>query len=531
MKLNYILLFLFAAVCTLHSQVVPLWTNIYDGPAGQSDIAYATASDTDGNIYVTGSVTNTSGRAIDCGTIKYNSSGDEQWVRLFNGPFSSDDYGRDITVDDSGNVYVTGETANSPYYDCFTIKYNSNGDSLWTAIRSQAKGKRIKIDTHGFIYVVGYTSINSLEDVLIIKYNSSGSKLWEKTFDGSNFGPDFGRSVDIDTAGNVYVAAVVRDSAGIIALFKYSSAGDLLFTKFYKTLNPPNFDDAQDIAVDDSGYIYICGSTGSQLINRPVFSVIKYNQNGSIAWIDKVESDSTGDAWRMKKKNGYIYVTGYSAFSATNNDYVTAKYNSSGRLWAVYYDKASRSDKASDLAVDDNGNTFVTGGSVDQNNFWEDLTTIKYDPDGNQEWVARYNDSANLLDYGYGITLDNNGDVIVCGQTTTNNIPNYITIKYSNITGVSEPTSSSPDKYELFQNYPNPFNPSTTLSFEISLSSFVSLKVYDVLGREVATLVNQEKPAGRYSVNFDASKLSSGVYFYKIKVRSFVLVKRMLFLK
>ena len=531
MKSNYILLFFLISVFRLHSQVAPLWTNIYDGPTNQSDIAYATTSDLNGNIYVTGSITNAAPRGIDCGTIKYNSSGNMQWVRLFNGPFSSDDHGRDIAVDDSGNVYVTGETANTPYYDCFVVKYNSNGDSLWTAIRTRGKGKRIKIDSHGFIYVAGYTSVNSLEDVLVIKYNTSGVKLWEKTFDGSAFGPDFGRSLDVDTAGNVFVAAEVDDSAGTIALFKYSPAGDLLFSKYYTTPGAHAFDDAQDIVVDDSGYIYICGSTGSAQLQRPIFSVIKYNQDGSISWIDQVPSDSTSDALRIKKKNGFIYATGYSGFSTRDFDYATAKYNSSGRLWVEYYDAASHADKASNLAIDDIGNVFVTGGSVDQNNFWEDLTTIKYNSVGGMEWIARYNDSANLLDYGYGITLDNNNDVVVCGQTTTTNISDFITIKYSNVTGLKNESSSVPELFNLSQNYPNPFNPVTIINYHLTMTNYVSLKVYDILGREVSTLVNEEKPAGKYSVSFDASKLNSGIYFYRIKAGNFVETKKMILMK
>ncbi len=93
-----------------------------------------------------------------------------------------------------------------------------------------------------------------------------------------------------------------------------------------------------------------------------------------------------------------------------------------------------------------------------------------------------------------------------------------------------------PNDYKLSQNYPNPFNPSTTIEYSIptagtSLMKFVQLKIYDILGREVATLVNEEKPAGKYSVNFDASKLSSGIYFYRIKAGSFISVKKMILMK
>jgi len=83
----------------------------------------------------------------------------------------------------------------------------------------------------------------------------------------------------------------------------------------------------------------------------------------------------------------------------------------------------------------------------------------------------------------------------------------------------------------LSNNYPNPFNPSTTIKYEISELSFVTLKVYDVLGKEVANLVSEEKPAGFYEVEFDATALRSGIYFYRLQAGSFVETKKMVLLK
>ncbi|MBK7629244.1 MAG: T9SS type A sorting domain-containing protein [Ignavibacteriales bacterium] len=85
--------------------------------------------------------------------------------------------------------------------------------------------------------------------------------------------------------------------------------------------------------------------------------------------------------------------------------------------------------------------------------------------------------------------------------------------------------------FELAQNYPNPFNPSTSIQYAISNRQFVSLKVYDVIGNEVATLVNEEKPAGSYELHFDANGLSSGVYFYTINAGSFIETKKMILLR
>lgn len=87
------------------------------------------------------------------------------------------------------------------------------------------------------------------------------------------------------------------------------------------------------------------------------------------------------------------------------------------------------------------------------------------------------------------------------------------------------------DEFELMQNFPNPFNPSTIIEYRISDRSFVSVKVYNILGDEVATLVNEAKPAGIYNVNFNASGLSSGMYMYKLQTESFVGTRKMILMK
>ena len=104
--------------------------------------------------------------------------------------------------------------------------------------------------------------------------------------------------------------------------------------------------------------------------------------------------------------------------------------------------------------------------------------------------------------------------------------------KYSQlITGVINGKNTIPFSYNLSQNYPNPFNPSTVINYQIAKAGNVTLKIYDVLGREVSSLVNEEKPAGSYSYSFNASTLSSGVYFYQIRSGSYISTKKMLLLK
>ncbi|MDP2362488.1 MAG: T9SS type A sorting domain-containing protein [Ignavibacteria bacterium] len=106
------------------------------------------------------------------------------------------------------------------------------------------------------------------------------------------------------------------------------------------------------------------------------------------------------------------------------------------------------------------------------------------------------------------------------------------------ITSINEEGGIQPEQFSLSQNYPNPFNPVTTIKYKIpnvisteGRNLFVTLKVYDALGNEVATLVNEEKPTGSYEVEFNAKNISSGVYFYQLKAGSFIQTKKMILIK
>jgi hypothetical protein len=101
----------------------------------------------------------------------------------------------------------------------------------------------------------------------------------------------------------------------------------------------------------------------------------------------------------------------------------------------------------------------------------------------------------------------------------------------SSVTGDLEEVEPIPTEFALYQNYPNPFNPSTLIKYQVPEKSFVLIRVYDLLGEELATLVNEEKSAGSYEVNFDAGQLSSGFYIYTIKAGNFTSTKKMILMK
>ena len=127
---------------------------------------------------------------------------------------------------------------------------------------------------------------------------------------------------------------------------------------------------------------------------------------------------------------------------------------------------------------------------------------------------------SKLIDAGVDIGFDFLGEAPELGA---------IEVDYP--TDVRNNEGSKPEKIILFQNYPNPFNPTTVLSFVISQRSFVTLKVFDVLGKDAATLVNEEKPAGNYKVSFNAGGLPSGIYFYQLRAGKFVVTKKMTIIK
>jgi len=144
------------------------------------------------------------------------------------------------------------------------------------------------------------------------------------------------------------------------------------------------------------------------------------------------------------------------------------------------------------------------------------------------EWLGSTTTNAN----GTFSFLISDPSVQAVSVTATNPLSGSTSgfARYSLVTSV-ENDELVPAEFSLEQNYPNPFNPSTSIKYQVSSISQVTLKVYDVLGNEFATLVNEEKPAGVYEVEFDASKLSSGVYFYKLNVGSFNEIKKMVLTK
>ena len=526
------------------AQVAQDWVSFYDGPEHREDYPKAMTLDSDGNIYVTGfSDGLTTG--YDYVTIKYNSSGDSVWVRRYNNALENgSDQANAIVVDDSGNVYVTGSsTGYGTYGDFFTIKYNSAGDELWTQrwdsdFHDGDGARDIVLDSFGNIFVTGsaYRGGNAW-DAVTIKYNASGVEQWVSLYSGQLGDFDQAYSIVLDNSGNTYVAGRCGENGyGEYLTIKYDSNGDTLWTKKYD--GPANgVDEAYSIALDQSGNAYV---TGRSLGNTSGYdyATIKYNPSGDTVWVRRYNgtANDIDEAYVVAVDgSGNVYVTGVSNQLGSSLDYLTIKYNSSGvEQWAKNYNGPGYAfDYPHAIVLDDFGNVYVTGESPGGSPSYTDFATIKYNPDGNEQWVQRYNGTASSNDYGRSIAVDNLGNVYVIGESGgTGTEYDYVTIKYSQTpTGVYEIGNEIPENYQLHQNYPNPFNPSTTITCSIPNEEFVSLKVFNTLGEQVATLLNETKPAGNYSFTFDASELTSGVYFYRLQAGEFSKTKKLLLQK
>jgi photosystem II stability/assembly factor-like uncharacterized protein len=164
--------------------------------------------------------------------------------------------------------------------------------------------------------------------------------------------------------------------------------------------------------------------------------------------------------------------------------------------------------------------------AYDENNYWAvgDFGFIYHTSNSGANWVHETNN--NFSDRLFGIYFFRNNEGVICGG-------NGCIVQYQ--TSVSSISSNNeiqtPGNYVLNQNYPNPFNPKTVISYSLMENRHTTLKVFDVLGKEVAVLVNQKQNAGRYSVEFDASDFTSGVYFYSIESGEFRDIRRMMIIK
>jgi pimeloyl-ACP methyl ester carboxylesterase len=416
--------------------VTQAWVARHNGPGNGTDGANALAVDGAGNVYVTGFSVG-SGTQGDYATIKYGPNGSQQWVARYNGPGNGSDQADAIAVDGAGNVYVTGWSG----ADYATIKYGPNGSQQWVA-RYNGPGScvdeayALAVDGAGNVYVTGSSFCSGTgDDYATIKYGSNGSQQWVARYNGPGSSGDDARAIALDGAGNVYVTG---HSAGSgtdhdYATIKYAPNGSQQWVARYN--GPGNsHDGAYARAVDGAGNVYVTGwSYGSG--TEADYATIKYGPNGSQQWVARYNGPGNShDGARSLAVDGAgnVYVTGWSGGSVADYDYATIKYGPNGsQQWVARYDGLGNSYfGARSLAVDGAGNVYVTGDSAGWGTDY-DYATIKYGPNGSQQWVARYDGPGSSMDYPSAVAVDGAGNVYVTGESVGSGTSfDYATIKY-----------------------------------------------------------------------------------------------------
>lgn len=485
--------------------------------------ALAMALDRFGNVYVTG----VAGTMYDYLTIKYNSAGQQQWVQTYNGPNNLIDWAKAIAVDDSGNVYVTGGSykgmvGKDQDWDYVTIKYNSNGVQQWIRTYNTPPNRwdiasAIAIDENANVYVTGYYRMRT------IKYDRNGNELWSVAYNQNAEN----RAYDIAYKnGYVYVTGYTNTNTNgyeNYVTIKYSASnGSQIWVRTYNGTGS-SYDEACCIAVDDSANVFVGGSSVG-ITSAYDYVTIKYNSLGNTLWERRY--DSTGFPQTMYG----LVIDNLNNVLVTGSSYQTIKYSSSGvQQWLnIYY--VPYNEIAKSITVDKFNNVYVTGDVQYPPPIRHNIVTIKYNTNGNQQWLIDYNSPFSSDDYGNVVLADSLFNVYIAGKSSSGSGTDFITLKYSQVTSIQNLNETVRD-FELFQNYPNPFNSSTTIEFSIPVATIVHLSVFDILGNEMEKLVFKKLNQGKYRIVLDASNLSSGIYFYRLTTELNSISKKLILIK
>jgi hypothetical protein len=281
------------------------------------------------------------------------------------------------------------------------------------------------------------------------------------------------------------------------------------------------------LLVDAAGNIYVTGQSQGSGSNDD-YATVKYDAAGTQQWVRRYDGPTTVVANDYDRAvalavdtDGNVFVTGNSS-----DDFATIKYDAAGtEVWVRRYDgPAAGADWATSIAVDASGNSYVTGSSYGNATTHYDFATLSYDPSGTVRWTERYDGPGNSYDAPYSIAVHSSGDVYVSGSSVGSETGgDYTTIKYAMTVTSVESGSPDPRSTLALQTHPNPLALATRIRFTVPGTNreHVRLAVYDVHGKEVALLVNEVLAPGTYERELNGSTLASGVYWSRLQAGRF----------
>ncbi len=530
------------------------------------------AIDANNTIFLTG-ITKKSSTEYDYLTLKMNSDGTITRVDTIDP--GTVDQSQSISVG-GGYLYVTGKSKQGSYYYAETVSYDTS--TLYRRFLKRYSGGAqndqalvVRVGTTGEPFIAGnakFTSTNP--DIFVLKYSLDGNTTTSSQFDVSGNNKDYLTTMDIDGNNNIYMTG----STGSLPywfLVKYNSSIVRGWTTITSFLNIGSTPYAMDL--DTSGNIYV---TGGWTGNPPYIplNVYKQSDGSQVAslqyWTPDQQGWARGLGITVIKTDKTIYLTGETPERINGADWARvfiAKFVYSGtawsQAWSATYGWGSGEVALSGrkVAVTTNGDVYVAGIAKVDGSYtgvmgdYPDLLLLKYNSSGTLIWDKLIDGEINGgKDTLTAVAVDGSGGLYLAGaskgtvlsQSYTdwpdnsdmqiykfNTGSNFIlgTISTRNQSIIEETT---PSTWQLSQNYPNPFNPTSVIRFSLKEPTTVNLKVYDLLGREVKTIINDmHYETGEHEVKLNAQDLPSGVYFYRVITgdHKFIDVKKMLLIK
>ncbi len=354
-----------------------------------------------------------------------------------------------MAINTAGNLFVTGATWDSldgsqqGLGDAFLRKYNAAGTLLWTkqlGTSDYDESLSVSVDASGNAFITGHTrgSLGGTNqgdyDVFLSKYNTSGSLLWTQQLGSSSY--DYSYSVAVDSSGNALITGETGGSLGgthqggywDAFLLKYDSSGALLWKN---QLGTTGSDGSQAVTVDAAGSAFITGFAGGPL-STPQYGgfdafLAKYSDNGTLLWATLLGTDAADDGFSTATDTrGNIFIAGRSVESRVaphtgSSDAFLSKCDANGKLlWTRSLGEAANCDEGLRVAVDASGNVYMSGytdGSLGGPNLGGgDVFLNKYDTEGTLLWSEQLGTDVN--DVCTSLLIDTSGNVFLGGTAS-----------------------------------------------------------------------------------------------------------------
>ena len=457
-------------------------------------------------------------------TISFQAPPDTLWTKVFGsdwggGGCHGGDVGTSVLEKNDGGFIITGWLANENNSDIWVLSTDGQGDTIWTkSFTEYTAGYCVQKAGSGYLIVGDRGQSRGC----ILNIDENGNLIWERSY---RFSGSKSYNINLSCArklSNDDFIICGRHNGGPL-IFRINSIGDTLW---FKSIDIYGVNDYGSIERANNGdFLFSCNAQDGNG-NRNVF-LFRIDEAGVILW-ERQYSEINGVSRSLQTlEDGGIVISGNNILSDTSNA-VILKLNQNGDiLWQKTYTLLGNQTISCIRKLSDEGFVLAGETEIDGN---LDAFLLRTDQEGNLLWTKTLGEDYD--DFAYAVEQTSDGGYIVTGGTCpdSNQTSDLWLIRLaSDIVSVSN--EETVITYSMHQNYPNPFNPSTTIKYQIPELSFVTLKVYDVLGNEIKTLVSDEKSAGHFQVEYDASSLPSGIYFYRLQAGSFVETKKMVLMK